>query len=179
MASRKCTRVRPRRDVADRDAESAHHGRSHRQRATPLRRHANPGNAARRRCRWKGHAALCRAASAPDVHAEDGVRLSQKNAQSGSLLATSSLSHPSRGGAQTQDIEMTAPVMDFIVKDGRLLENAETSGPPRIVITQPDANQKTVVTAARFTAKFTDKNRLATLHGRTGCEDSRQLNRSK
>ena len=99
------------------------------------------------------------------VHAEDGVRLSQKNAQSGSLLATSSLSHPSRGGAQTQDIEMTAPVMDFIVKDGRLLENAETSGPPLIVITQPDANQKTVVTAARFTAKFTDKNRLATLHG--------------
>ena len=60
---------------------------------------------------------------------------------------------------------MTAPVMDFIVKDGRLLEHAETSGPPQIVITQPDTNQKTVVTAARFTAKFTDKNRLATLHG--------------
>ncbi len=60
---------------------------------------------------------------------------------------------------------MTAPVMDFIVKDGHLLERAETSGPPQIVITQPGANQKTVVTAARFTAKFTDNNRLATLHG--------------
>jgi lipopolysaccharide export system protein LptA len=60
---------------------------------------------------------------------------------------------------------MTAPVMDFIVKDGRLLERAETSGPPRIVITQPRANQMTVVTAAKFTAKFTEKNRLATLHG--------------
>jgi lipopolysaccharide export system protein LptA len=60
---------------------------------------------------------------------------------------------------------MTAPVMDFIVKDGRLLERAETSGPPQIVITQPGANQKTVVTAAKFTAKFTEKNRLATLHG--------------
>ena len=60
---------------------------------------------------------------------------------------------------------MTAPVMDFIVKDGRLLERAETSGPPQIVITQPGANQKTVVTAAKFTAKFTEQNRLATLHG--------------
>ena len=60
---------------------------------------------------------------------------------------------------------MTAPVMDFIVKGGRQLERAVTSGPPRIVITQPGANQKTVVTAAKFTAKFTEKNRLATLHG--------------
>jgi lipopolysaccharide export system protein LptA len=60
---------------------------------------------------------------------------------------------------------MTAPVMDFIVKGGRQLERAETSGPPQIVITQPGSNQKTVVTADKFTAKFTEKNRLATLHG--------------
>jgi lipopolysaccharide export system protein LptA len=114
------------------------------------------------------------------VHAEDGVRLNQKNSRTGTLVAgattpspTSSASSsasssalsstPAQGG--TQDVEMTAPVMDFIVKDGRLLERAETSGPPQIVITQPDANQKTVVTAAKFTAKFTEQNRLATLHG--------------
>ncbi len=96
------------------------------------------------------------------VHAEDGVRLTQKNSQSKSLVAAAATS-PSKGGEQ--DMEMTAPVMDFVVKDGRLLENAETSGPPQIVITQPEANQKTVVTAAKFTAKFTEKNRLATLHG--------------
>ncbi len=60
---------------------------------------------------------------------------------------------------------MTAPVMDFTVKDGRLLEQAVTTGPPQIVITQPDAGQKTVVTAGKFTANFTGKNRLATLHG--------------
>ncbi len=95
------------------------------------------------------------------IHAEDGVRLTQKNSQSATLAATA----PAKGGAQTQDIEMTAPVMDFIVQDGRLLERADTGGPPQIVITQPGANQKTVVTAAKFTAKFTDKNRLATLHG--------------
>jgi len=106
------------------------------------------------------------------VHAEDGVRLTQKNSQSGTLVAVATpgsssapSSTPAKGGAQNQDIEMTAPVMDFIVKDGRLLERAETSGPSQILITQPDANQKTVVTAAKFTAKFTEKNRLATLHG--------------
>ncbi len=93
------------------------------------------------------------------VHAEDGVRLTQKNRESG-LVAVPS---PSTGSAQ--NVEVTAPVMDFIVKDGRLLERAETSGPPQIVITQPGANQKTVVTAAKFTAKFTENNRLATLHG--------------
>src|SRR5580658_177241 len=115
------------------------------------------------------------------VHAEDGVRLSQKNSQgvtgtavaspaSSSPLAStlsptlaSTLAPPAKGAEQ--DIDMTAPVMDFSVKDGRLLERAETSGPPQIVITQPESNQKTVVTAAKFTAKFTDKNRLATLHG--------------
>jgi lipopolysaccharide export system protein LptA len=106
------------------------------------------------------------------VHAEDGVRLSQMNSQSGTLVAvatpgSSSALSPSqaKGGAQSQDIEMTAPVMDFIVKDGRLLERAETSGPPQIVITQPGANQKTVVTAAKFTARFTEQNRISTLHG--------------
>ena len=98
------------------------------------------------------------------VHAEDGVRLSPKNSQNGAVAASPArLPSSAKGGAQ--DIEMTAPVMDFIVKDGRLLERAETSGPPQIVITQPGANQKTVVTAARFTTKFTERNRLATLHG--------------
>src|SRR6266852_4366272 len=98
------------------------------------------------------------------VHAEDGVRLSQKRSQSGALVASAS-SSTAGGDAQDQDIDMTAPVMDFIVKGGRQLERAETSGPPQILITQPGANQKTVVTAAMFTAKLTEKNRLATLHG--------------
>src|SRR6202158_2575803 len=101
------------------------------------------------------------------VHAQDCVRLSQKKSPSGTGAAvmSSALSSARVGGAQDQDVEMTAPVMDFIVKGGRRLERAETSGPPQIVITQPGANQKTVVTAAKFTAKFTEKNRLATLHG--------------
>src|ERR1035437_10898554 len=102
------------------------------------------------------------------VHAEDGVRLSQKKSPSGTgavVMSSALSSSPAKGDAQNKDIEMTAPAMDFIVKGGRQLERAETSGPPQIVITQPGANQKTVVTAAKFTAKFTEKNRMATLHG--------------
>ena len=102
------------------------------------------------------------------VHAEDGVRLVQKRSQSGAVemsSANSSATASSPAKGDPQDVEMTAPVMDFIVKGGRRLERAETSGPPQIVITQPGSNQKTVVTATKFTAKFTEKNRLATLHG--------------
>src|ERR1700730_11369798 len=98
------------------------------------------------------------------VHAEDGVRLAQKKYQSGAAVMSSAMAS-SRMKGDAQDVEMTAPGMDLIVKDGRRLERAETSGPPQIVITQPGSNQKTVVTAAKFTAKFTEKNRLATLHG--------------
>jgi lipopolysaccharide export system protein LptA len=66
---------------------------------------------------------------------------------------------------QAQDVEMTAPAMDFFIKGGRLLERAVTSGPPQILITQPGSNQKTEVTAQKFTARFTEKNRISTLHG--------------
>ena len=98
------------------------------------------------------------------VHADEGVRLAQTGsaAKAPPTIETSAGS-PSPGNAQ--DVELTAPAMDLTVKDGHQLELAETSGPPQIVITQPAARQKTVVTADRFTAKFTEKNRLALLHG--------------
>ena len=63
-------------------------------------------------------------------------------------------SAPAPGAGQPQDVEMTAPAMDFYVKGGRQLERAVTSGPPQIVITQPGSNQKTVVIAKKFTAKM-------------------------
>jgi len=104
------------------------------------------------------------------VHAEEGVRLAQQRASV--IGAAPARSVPKGGTAQVsaqngspQDIEMTAPVMDFVVKDGRLLESAKTSGLPQIVISQPATKQKTVVTADRFTASFTDNNRLSLLHG--------------
>jgi lipopolysaccharide export system protein LptA len=122
------------------------------------------------------------------VHAEDGVRLTQKSNPSGTGQANQgaavSAAKNGKPGAG-QDVEMTAPVMDFTVKDGRLLQSAETSGPPQIVIMQPGSNQKTVVTAVKFTTKFTDKNRLATLHGEPDAKivssliDSNQIDSNK
>jgi lipopolysaccharide export system protein LptA len=102
------------------------------------------------------------------VRAEEGVQLTQKRSASttGTLVSASAPAPVATSGSgQEQDIEMTAPAMEFYIKGGRQLERAVTSGPPKIVITQPASNQKTVVTATKFTAKFTDKNRISTLHG--------------
>ena len=116
------------------------------------------------------------------VHADEGVRLEQRRsgsgvggglgAVSGSAPASGSAAPSSliansqgRGTGSGQDIEMTAPTMDFVVKNGNQVEFAETSGPPEIVITQPGTSGKTVVTADRFTGKFTEQNRLSLLHG--------------
>jgi len=98
------------------------------------------------------------------VHAEDGVKLVQKKVQTAGRAAPDS-SSSSGVAANTQDVEMTAPAMDFLVKGGQRLERAWTSGPPQIVITQAGANQTAVVTAGKFESTFTDQNRLATLHG--------------
>jgi lipopolysaccharide export system protein LptA len=97
------------------------------------------------------------------VHAEDNVRLSQKKIETFSGGRAGTPVAPLSSDAQ--EVEMTAPVMDLAVKDGHLIESAVTSGPPQIVITQPAVSQRTVVTAAKFTASFTERNRLASLHG--------------
>ena len=63
------------------------------------------------------------------VHALDGVRLAQ-NAVAGSKPAA-------RGMASgPQDFELTASVMDFLVAQGHILQQAETSGAAQITIAQ-------------------------------------------
>jgi lipopolysaccharide export system protein LptA len=95
------------------------------------------------------------------VRAEGGVRLSQENVSARDAAGKTA----SAARSEAQNVEMTAPVMDFQVVDGRILKSAETSGPPQILITQPDSNQQTIVTAAKFNARFTDQNRISSLHG--------------
>ncbi|MFZ0229285.1 MAG: LptA/OstA family protein, partial [Mycobacterium sp.] len=123
------------------------------------------------------------------VHADEGVRMMQNGAEgqapevvgkSASKAASkpankpvgvvtgaaskAAIPHPDVfGGAQ--EVEITAPIVDFAVKNGNELESAVTSGPPKIVITQAASKSKTVVTAARFRATFAEKNRLNLLHG--------------
>jgi lipopolysaccharide export system protein LptA len=115
------------------------------------------------------------------VHALDGARLTQK---ASGAKAPGSTSSP-------QDFELTAPVIDFTVAQGHILQRAVTSGAAQITITSAQAapaaststqaatpeaastqpastQQRTVVTAGKFDAKFASSdggNRLASVHG--------------
>jgi lipopolysaccharide export system protein LptA len=103
------------------------------------------------------------------VHAMDGVRLAQHNASAGA---------PTTGSSAPQDYDITAPVIDFFVADGRRLDHAETSGAAQITISPAQNSsrasaqaspQHTVVTARRFYAKFAatpdGSSRLSSIHG--------------
>ena len=101
------------------------------------------------------------------VHASGGVRL----AQHGDVTTASGLPP-----ASAQDFDITAPVIDFFVADGRLLDRAQTSGAAQITISpaqNPGAGrvsgQRTVITAGRFDAKFAEtpagQSRLTSVHG--------------
>jgi lipopolysaccharide export system protein LptA len=105
------------------------------------------------------------------VHALDGVRLLQSAATGSQPSAKGTANGP-------QDFELTAPIMDFIVAQGHVLRQGETSGAAQITIAQaqeatsttaPSAPaQRTVVTAGRFLAKFVSvegRNHLASVHG--------------
>jgi lipopolysaccharide export system protein LptA len=76
---------------------------------------------------------------------------------------------PKGGQSSTpQDIIVNAPVIDFVVGDeGKSLQSAVTSGPPKITILPSDgaAGQTTVITSRKFFAKFTNDSRLQSVHG--------------
>src|SRR5579864_4179333 len=117
------------------------------------------------------------------VHAVDGARLMQK-ATNASQPATP----PSQKGAGTgpQDFELTAPVIDFTVAQGHILKHAATTGAAQITIsqlvqpalnpTQAPSQQRTVVTAGKFTAEFNDRDGHNTLASMHGAPDARIIN---
>jgi lipopolysaccharide export system protein LptA len=86
------------------------------------------------------------------VHALDGARLVQKATE---------VKQPGPG-SEPQDFELTASAIEFDVAEGHILERAETSGAAQITIssspvaarTAQASPQRTVVTAAKFVAKF-------------------------
>ena len=116
------------------------------------------------------------------VHAADGVHLAQHS-------TNATPANTNRNTADTsgpQDFDLTAPVIDFFVADGRRLDRAQTSGAAQLVIS-PAQNQnragasgaissavisspqRTIITAGRFDAKFSPtpdgKSRLTSMHG--------------
>jgi lipopolysaccharide export system protein LptA len=104
------------------------------------------------------------------IHAVDGARLTQK-------AANTPESAKKGQGNGPQDYELTAPVIDFTLAQGRVLQRAVTSGAAQITITQPSESapnsnqasvQKTVVTAGKFNAEFAElngRNTITTMHG--------------
>jgi lipopolysaccharide export system protein LptA len=105
------------------------------------------------------------------VHAMDGVRLAQHNASGA----------PATGSSAPHDYDITAPIIDFYVVDGDRLDHAETSGAAKITITPAQnssaangqaPDQRTVITAGRFDAKFAatpdGSSRLTSIHGAPG-----------
>ncbi len=114
------------------------------------------------------------------ARAQDGVKLIQHN-------ATPQDATEGKSGNR-QDVEVSAPVIDFVTNHGRGLKSAVTSGAARIVIlpvecgggsstrphttqdgseTRPhtDCGEQTVVTAGKFDAQFDDRSRLSAVHG--------------
>ena len=96
------------------------------------------------------------------VHTEGNVKLLQHQ-------------KPSSPSAAAQDMELTAPVVDFLLAGGRRLDRAVTSGPPQISIRPTDgkAGPQTVATAAKFEAHFDQLGQFSSLHG---AKDTRIVN---
>jgi lipopolysaccharide export system protein LptA len=107
------------------------------------------------------------------VHAVDGVRMTQKAASGTKPAGKGAASGP-------QDFEITAPIIDFAIAQGHILEHAVTSGAAQIMITQaapatpqnsaakPASPQTTVVTAGKFDAQFAyadGRDRITNVHG--------------
>jgi lipopolysaccharide export system protein LptA len=85
------------------------------------------------------------------AHAEQQVKLSQ---------------HQKPGSNQGQNVDVSAPAMDFFVADSRRLTRAETIGPPEISLLPADAKQAaTRVTADKFIARFDSLGQLSQVHG--------------
>ncbi len=104
------------------------------------------------------------------------TKLQKVQASAGAHLKQIASGAPGKANATAQDLDLTAPIIDFNVTDGHILRHANTSGPAQITIVQgqaSDANvasspQQTVVTAGRFDADFTTEDgrtRLTRVHG--------------
>jgi lipopolysaccharide export system protein LptA len=101
------------------------------------------------------------------AHASEGVHLTQRGAQNQQATAD---------GSGPQDYDITAPVIDFLIADGKRLDHARTSGaaqitisPERESVSSGPSPQRTLITAGRFDANFTSTpqgaSKLSAVHG--------------
>ena len=87
------------------------------------------------------------------VHAEDHVKLLQHQ-------------NPASPSASAQDLELTAPSVDFFIAKGGRPQRAETTSAAQIAI-RPSLGrgQQTLVTAAKFEAGFDGSRHFTSVHG--------------
>jgi lipopolysaccharide export system protein LptA len=64
-----------------------------------------------------------------------------------------------------QDVQVTAPAMDFVVVGGKRLSRVETIGAPEILLAGNDKQGETRVTADKFTATFDSAGQLSQVRG--------------
>ena len=84
------------------------------------------------------------------IHAEQQVRLVE----------------PAKSGDKgAQDVQVTAPAMDFLVAAGKRLSRADTIGAPQILLAANEKQGETRVTADKFTATFDSAGRLKQILG--------------
>ncbi|HUE51357.1 MAG TPA: LPS export ABC transporter periplasmic protein LptC [Terriglobales bacterium] len=88
------------------------------------------------------------------VHTEENVKLTQHQ-------------KPATSSATAQDLELTAPVVDFWLTPGNLLKRAQTSGAAKITIRPATSSpgQETLITAGKFTGRFDQFGQLSSVHG--------------
>ena len=87
------------------------------------------------------------------VHAQDNVKLLQHQNSAGN-------------SASAQDLELTAPGVDFFLAKGSRLDHAETSSAAQIAIRPTTGSgPQTLATAAKFIARFDGSGQFTSLHG--------------
>jgi lipopolysaccharide export system protein LptA len=96
------------------------------------------------------------------VRAEENVKLTETPQQKADAHAPAARDTRK----STQQVEVSAPAMDFYLASGKRLERAETSGGGRVALLPGAANEpSTVITAGNFQAKFDATGRMSSVHG--------------
>ena len=110
------------------------------------------------------------------IHADDGVKLVElpappanlaSGAEGASVRWDGRDARPSASkSTDAQQVELTAPAIDFLMGKDKRLDRAETSGAAQIAIV-PAVNDgtRTVATAGKFEALFDVRGRLRSVHG--------------
>jgi lipopolysaccharide export system protein LptA len=121
---------------------------------------------------WAGRANMSFAARnvITKVHADEQVKLLQHHGRGdvkgGRGSFDSAQERQPLQNQNTQDVEITAPAMDFFVSAGNRLSRAETSGAPQIALLSGDPQSgQTHITADKFTARFDSSGQLSRVHG--------------